>query len=108
MIFNFRLGDKEYAMDLSPELRVAITRDLIKLHKEYCTTNPSENIDFEMFLNLVEASPHPENEGAPPVPDESDEYVDEDVDEDVLLLGEVIKRKDVMIDALLEALSKLK
>jgi len=104
MIFNFRLGDKEYAMDLSPELRVAITRDLMKLHKEYCTTNPSENIDFEMFLNLVEASPHPENEGAPPVPDEGDEYVDEDV----LLLGEVIKRKDVMIDALLEALSKLK
>jgi hypothetical protein len=36
MLFNFRLGDREYSMDLSPELRVAIARHLITLHKEYC------------------------------------------------------------------------
>ena len=102
MIFNFELGGKEYSMDLSPSLRVAIARHLIDLHKKYCAANPDENIDLEAYLTLVEKSPHPENEVAPP--DDDDEYVDEEI----LLLGELVKRKDKMIDALLEALSKLK
>lgn len=104
MIFNFELGGKQYSMDLSPELRVAIARHLIKLHKDYCKANPTENIDLETYLSLVEKSPHPENEAPIADGDDDGEYVDEDV----LLLGEVIKRKDVMIDALLEALGKVK
>lgn len=104
MIFNFRLDSKDYSMELSPELQVAIARNLINLHKDYCKANPNENIDLEAYLSLVEKSPHPENEAPIADGDDDGDYVDEDV----LLLGEVIKRKDVMIDALLEALGKVK
>ena len=47
MIFDFRLNGKTYEMDLSPELRVAIARHLIDLHKEYCAANPKEDIDLD-------------------------------------------------------------
>ena len=103
MIFNFNLNGKEYSLDLSPESRVAVVRHLLNLHKEYCAANPSENIDFETYLKLVERSPHPENVEAPP--DEEDEYIDE---EQLIALAEDLKRKDRMIDVLLEAMGKLK
>lgn len=59
---------------------------MLSLYKDYCAANPSENIDFEAFLVLVEKSPHPENE---PQDDEED-YDDE------------LQRKDKIIDGLLE------
>jgi hypothetical protein len=92
MLFNLEIDNKEYSIDLSPELRVSITRHLLSLYKEYCVANPSENIDFEAFLVLVEKSPHPENE---PQDDEED-YDDE------------LQRKDKIIDGLLELIKHVK
>ena len=95
MLFNFTLGGKEYSMDLSPELRVSITKHLLSLYKEYCVANPSENIDFEAYLTLVEKSPHPENE-----PQDNDDE-DEDYDDE-------LQRKDKIIDGLLELIKQVK
>ena len=92
MLFNLEIDNKEYSIDLSPELRVSITRHLLSLYKEYCVANPSEDIDFEAFLVLVEKSPHPENE---PQDDEED-YDDE------------LQRKDKIIDGLLELIKHVK
>lgn len=92
MLFNLEIDNKEYSIDLSPELRVSITRLLLSLYKEYCVANPSENIDFEAFLVLVEKSPHPE------VEDEDDE---EDYDDE-------LQRKDKIIDGLLELIKQVK
>ena len=106
MLFNFRLGDRDYSMDLSPELRVAIARHLISLHKEYCVANPKENLNLEAYLSLVERSPHPENvpTNAPPALDDNDES-------ELIACGveiEAVRRKDLMIDVLLEAIAKLR
>lgn len=95
MLFNFELGGKEYSMDLSPSLRVAIARHLIDLHKKYCAANPDENIDLEAYLTLVEKSPHPENEPQDNV-DEDEDYDDE------------LQRKDKIIDGLLELIKQVK
>jgi hypothetical protein len=104
MTFDFELNGKQYSMDLSAGLRVEIVRDLLKLWKEYCAANPNENIDFESYLNLVEKAPHPENIPVPPNSEDGD-YIDE---ADLVALAEGLKRKDLMITVLLEALSKLK
>ena len=114
MIFDFRLNGKTYEMDLSPELRVAIARHLIDLHKEYCAANPKEDIDLDAYLALVEKSPHPENEPteAPPTTEgDRDKYSDETLDDELVAYGarrETDRRKDLMIDALLEAIAKLR
>jgi hypothetical protein len=110
MVFNFRLGDREYSMDLSPELRVAIARHLIALHKEYCAANPKENLDLDAYLALVEKSPHPENEStnAPPIIDGT---LDDSNESELIACGaeiESVRRKDLMIDVLLEAIAKLR
>ena len=97
MIFDFQLNGKTYKMDLSPELRVGIARHLIKLHKEYCLANPTENIELDAYLALVEKSPHPENESTAPTKDDDDDD-----------RTELARRKDLMIEVLLEALAKLK
>ena len=91
MLFNLEIDNKEYRIDLSPELRVSITRHLLSLYKEYCVANPSENIDFEAFLVLVERSPHPE------VEDEDEEDYDDE-----------LQRKDKIIDGLLELIKQVK
>ena len=110
MLFNFRLGDRDYSMDLSPELRVAIARHLITLHKEYRVANPTENLDLEAYLSLVERSPHPENvpTNAPPTL-EGD--LDDSDESELMACGaeiEAVRRKDLMIDVLLEAIAKLR
>lgn len=92
MLFNLEIDNKEYSIDLSPELRVSITRHLLSLYKDYCAANPSENIDFEAFLVLVEKSPHPENE-----PDDDEEDYDDE-----------LQRKDKIIDGLLELIKQVK
>jgi hypothetical protein len=92
MLFNLEIDNKEYSIDLSPELRVSITRHLLSLYKDYCAANPSENIDFEAFLVLVEKSPHPENE-----PQDDDEDYDDE-----------LQRKDKIIDGLLELIKQVK
>jgi hypothetical protein len=94
MLFNLEIDNKQYSIDLSPALRVSITRHLLSLYKDYCAVNPSENIDFEAFLVLVEKSPHPENE-----PQDDDE--DEDYDDE-------LQRKDKIIDGLLELIKAVK
>lgn len=93
MLFNLEIDNKEYSIDLSPELRVSITRHLLSLYKGYCAANPSENIDFEAFLVLVERSPHPENESQD---DDEEDYGDE------------LQRKDKIIDGLLELIKAVK
>jgi hypothetical protein len=95
MLFNLEIDNKQYSIDLSPELRVSITRHLLSLYKEYLAANPSENIDFEAFLVLVEKSPHPENE-----PQDNDDE-DEDYDDE-------LQRKDKIIDGLLELIKAVK
>ena len=110
MIFDFQLNGKTYKMDLSPELRVGIARHLIKLHKEYCLANPTENIELDAYLALVEKSPHPENESTAPTKDDDDDD-DYNTDDQLVAYGaqtESLRRKDLMIDALLGALAKLK
>lgn len=110
MLFNFRLGDRDYSMDLSPELRVAIARHLIALHKEYRVANPKENLDLEAYLSLVERSPHPEN-----VPTNTPPTLEGDLDDsdesELMACGaeiEAVRRKDLMIDVLLDAIAKLR
>ena len=89
-------------------------RHLIDLHKEYCAANPTEDIDLDAYLALVEKSPHPENEPteAPPTTEgDRDEYADETLDDKLIAYGartESSRRKDLMIDALLEAIAKLR
>lgn len=100
MIFDFDLDGKKYTMDLSLGLKIEIVRDMMKLYEDFCTANPTSQIDFVAWLKLIEVQPHPE---APP--DDGDEYIDE---EDLVALAEALKRKDRMIDVLLEALGKLK
>ena len=110
MLFNFRLGDRDYSMDLSPELRVAIARHLITLHKEYRVANPTENLDLEAYLSLVERSPHPENIPAN-VPPTLEGDLDDSDESELMACGaeiEAVRRKDLMIDVLLEAIAKLR
>jgi hypothetical protein len=78
---------------------------LIKLWKEYCAANPSENIDFDAYLTLVEASPHPENVPAPPDSQDDEDYMD---DSELVALAESLKRKDRVIDGLLKLIGDVK
>lgn len=107
MIFNFSLNGKEYSMDLSPESRVAVTRHLLKLYKEYCVANPTENISFEEYLALVERSPHPENE--PPQDDDDDD--EGTIEDDLIAYGaqqESLRRKDLLVEGLIELIRRIK
>jgi hypothetical protein len=101
MIFDFDLDGKKYTMDLSLGLKIEIVRDMMKLHEDFCTANPTSQIDFVAWLKLIEVQPHPE---VPP-DGEDEEYIDENA---IIALAESLKRKDFMIDVLFEALGKLK
>ena len=109
MVFDFTLNGKKYTMDLPPQLRVEIVRDLIELHKTYCAANPSENISFDDYLKLVENSPHPENVPPESEGDAGDDLDgDDDIDLELGLLNEAIKRKDYIIETLLATIGKIK
>ena len=99
--FNLQLEDKIYKIDLYPEVRVAITRHMVQLYTEYCAVNPDKQITFDEYLNLVESQAHPENQH---------QIVDADdfSDEEINILCDQMRRKDKMIDALLEAIAKMK
>jgi hypothetical protein len=99
--FNLQLEDKIYKIDLYPEVRVAITRHMMQLYTEYCAVNPDKQITFDEYLNLVESQAHPENHNQIV---EAEELSEDEVD----ILRDQMRRKDKMIDALLEAIAKMK
>lgn len=106
-LFNLQIEDKIYKIDLYPEVRAAITRHMMTLHADYCAVNPDKQITFDEYLALVEKQPHPENQIATDITDDvADSEIEYDID--VALLNEAIKRKDYIIDTLLQTISKLK
>jgi hypothetical protein len=102
--FNLQIEDKIYKIDLYPEVRAAITRHMMALYADYCAVNPDKQITFDEYLNLVEKQPHSENQ----VTDITDEIADDDIDLELALLAESIKRKDYIIEALQQVISKIK
>ena len=96
--FNLQLEDKIYKIDLYPEVRVAITRHMVQLYTEYCAVNP---VTFDEYLNLVESQAHPENQ-------QQIVEAEELSDDEINILCDQMRRKDKMIDALLEAIAKMK
>ena len=103
-LFNLQIEDKIYRIDLYPEVRVSITRHMMQLYADFCAVNPDKQVTFEEYLNFVATQPHPENQ----VVEATDEDIEEDADDVIATLCEQVRRKDVMIDALLEAIGKMK
>ena len=106
-LFNLQIEDKIYKIDLYPEVRASITRHMMTLHADYCAVNPDKQVTFDEYLGIVEKQPHPENQQQ--ITDITDECQSEsDIDLELALLGEMIKRKDRIIDELLQTISKIK
>ena len=103
-LFNLQIEDKIYRIDLYPEVRVSITRHMMQLYTDFCAVNPDKQVTFDEYLNFVATQPHPENQ----VVEATDEDIEEDADDVIATLCEQVRRKDVMIDALLEAIGKMK
>jgi hypothetical protein len=57
LLIDLQLGDQIYTVDLFPQTRVAIAKNLLALYHKYC--NEVCEIEFEDWLSLVEAQPHP-------------------------------------------------
>jgi hypothetical protein len=106
--FNLQIEDKIYKIDLYPEVRVAVTRHMMELYGDYCAVNPDKQTTFEEYLKLVETQAHPENQQQ--ITDITNECSDsnDDIDLELALMGEAIKRKDYIIDTLLETIGKIK
>ena len=103
-LFNLQIEDKIYRIDLYPEVRVSITRHMMQLYTDFCAVNPDKQVTFEEYLNFVATQPHPENQ----VVEATNEDIEENADDVIATLCEQVRRKDVMIDALLEAIGKMK
>lgn len=103
-LFNLQIEDKIYRIDLYPEVRVSITRHMMQLYTDFCAVNPDKQVTFDEYLNFVATQPHPENQ----VVEATDQDIEEDADDVIATLCEQVRRKDVMIDALLEAIGKMK
>jgi hypothetical protein len=103
-LFNLQIEDKIYRIDLYPEVRVSITRHMMQLYTDFCAVNPDKQVTFDEYLNFVATQPHPENQ----VVEATDEDIEEDAEDVIATLCEQVRRKDVMIDALLEAIGKMK
>ena len=101
-LFNIQIEEKIYRIDLYPEVRVAVTRHMMALYADYCAVNPDKQITFAEYLGIVEASPHPEKPQATEITD------DDDIDLELALLSESVKRKDYIIDVLLQTIGKIK
>jgi len=101
-LFNLQIENKIYKIDLYPEVRVAITRHMIQLYTEFCAVNHDKRITFDEWLDMVESQSHPENQS------QIVESVDELSDDEINILCDQMRRKDKMIDALLEAIAKMK
>jgi hypothetical protein len=80
---------------------------MMTLHDDYCAVNPDKQVTFDEYLSIVEKQPHPENQI---VTDITDDVANDEIeyDIDVALLNEAIKRKDYIIDTLLQTISKIK
>lgn len=103
-LFNLQIEDKIYRIDLYPEVRVSITRHMMQLYTDFCAVNPDKQVTFDEYLNFVATQPHPENQ----VVEATNDDIEEDTDDVIATLCEQVRRKDVMIDALLEAIGKMK
>lgn len=101
-LFNLQIEDKIYTIDLFPKERVAITRHMIQLYTEFCAVNPDKQITFDQWLGMVETQSHPENQS------QIVEAADEISDDEINIMCDHMRRKDKMIDALLEAIAKMK
>jgi hypothetical protein len=101
-LFNLQIENKIYKIDLFPKERVAITRHMMQLYTEYCAVNRDKQANFEQWLSMVESQSHPENQS------QIVESADELSDDEINILCDQMRRKDKMIDALLEAIAKMK
>jgi len=101
-LFDLRIDNKIYRIDLYPEIRVSITRHMMQLYADFCAVNPDKQVAFDQWLVMVESQPHPENQS------QIVEAEEELSDDEVNILCDQIRRKDKMIDALLEVIAKMK
>jgi len=101
-LFNLQIENKIYTIDLFPKERVAITRHMMQLYTDFCAVNPDKLVTFDQWLVMVESQPHPENQS------QIVEATDELSDDEINILCDQMRRKDKMIDALLEAIGKMK
>jgi hypothetical protein len=100
-LLDITIEDKIYTIELALIDRIKITRNMMQLYIDFCAVHPEKQIGFEEYLSIIGGQPHPENQAA-------DEDIEEDVDDVIATLCEQVRRKDVMIDALLEAIGKMK
>ena len=101
-LFNLQIENKIYKIDLFPKERVAITRHMIQLYTEFCVVNHDKQVTFDQWLDMVESQSHPENQS------QIVESADELSDDEINILCDQMRRKDKVIDALLEAIGKMK
>lgn len=96
-LIDIIIEDKIYTIEIALNERIKITRHMMQLYTDYCAVNRDKQVSFDEYLTIVAGQPHPETE-----------MIEEDVDDVIATLCEKVRRKDVMIDALLEAIKKMK
>ena len=103
-LLDITIEDKIYTIELALSDRIKITRNMMQLYVDYCVVHPDKQVGFEEYLTIIGGQPHPENQAV----EATDEDIEEDADDVIATLCEQVRRKDVMIDALLEAIGKMK
>lgn len=110
-LFNLEIEGKVYRIDLYPEVRAAITRNMMALYYDYRTVNPEKaDISFDEYLDMVAKQPHPENQ----VVEIADDMADEDdtkfieINEMLIAMREQLRHKDRMIESLCDAIKGMK
>jgi hypothetical protein len=98
-LLDITIEDKIYTIELALTDRIKITRNMMQLYVDYCVVHPDKQVGFEEYLTIVGGQPHIENQA---------DDIEEDADDVIATLCEQVRRKDVMIDALLEAIGKMK
>lgn len=108
-LFNLSIEGKTYTIDLFPEVRAAITRNTIALYENYRVANPDSNLTLEEYLVIFERQAHPENQ-VMEIVDEMDEDDAEfiEINEMLMAMREQLRYKDVMIEALCDAIKAMK
>lgn len=98
-LVDITIEDKIYTIELALTDRIKITRNMMQLYIDYCVVHPDKQVGFEEYLTIVGGQPHIENQA---------DDIEENADDVIATLCEQVRRKDAMIDALLEAIGKMK
>ena len=98
-LLDITIEDKIYTIELALTDRIKITRNMMQLYIDYCVVHPDKQVGFEEYLTIVGGQSHIENQA---------DDIEENADDVIATLCEQVRRKDVMIDALLEAIGKMK